>query len=98
MSITESHAPDRTTVSLSGVLDFLSAPELRAVIRHVLAERPPLLVVDLTHLDQIDGSGVAALVSLLRRITQAGTRVDSVGAHGQPREVFRSTGLLEFLH
>ena len=53
---------DDTTLVVRGSLDINSAPALAEEIDRIVASRPTKVVVDLSMLDLIDSSGVAALV------------------------------------
>jgi anti-sigma B factor antagonist len=80
---------DVTTLALAGSLDVLSAPELMPTIDQLVDEKRPRVVVDLTGLDIIDSSGVAALVALYKRLRGVGGQMTVVGARDQPLAIFK---------
>ncbi len=87
---------DRTThtrLLISGVLDALSASELRATLDQLIGARTKSIVIDVAGLVFIDSSGVAALVSLFKRARSYGGRVVIQGAVDQPRAVFKLLSL-----
>ncbi len=51
-----------TTLSVRGSLDINTAPQLAEEIDKIIVHKPKKVTVDLTGLDLIDSSGVAALV------------------------------------
>lgn len=53
---------------LQGTLNAQTVTEIKAHIEDVLAGGCPLAVLDLENLDEIDSSGIGAVVSLLKRM------------------------------
>ena len=70
-------------------LDILTAPELGTTIDRVVEERRPSVTADLSGLDLIDSSGVAALVALYKRVRANGGQMRVVGARDQPLAIFK---------
>ncbi len=66
----------------SGRVDAFNAPVLRARADELFASGATRFVLDLTGVPFLDSSGMAALVSILKRARQAGGDVKMV----QPRE------------
>jgi len=89
MSYTRLEDGDITILRITGSLDALSTPELRPTIDALVAERRPLIKVDLSELRLIDSSGVGAIVSLYKRMRALGSRVEVVGLRDQPLAIFR---------
>ena len=54
-----------------------------------LGDRPLVVLVDLSALDLIDSSGVAALVKLFKAVRSLGGTVTISGARDQPLAIFR---------
>lgn len=50
-------------MSVSGVLDMLTAPELEASLKTSLAKSPSAIIVDLTDVDFLASAGMGALVA-----------------------------------
>jgi anti-sigma B factor antagonist len=76
-------------LKLGGQLDALSAPELLPTIDTIVAEKRPVIVVDLSELELIDSSGVAAIVALYKRCRGAGSKLRVTGARDQPLAIFK---------
>lgn len=80
---------DHLVLKLAGSLDAMTAGELQPIIDRLVADKRPRVQVDMTGLDLIDSSGVAAIVSLYKRIRANGGRVTVAGARDQPLAVFK---------
>jgi len=80
---------DTSTLRIAGSLDVLTAPELMPTIDQLVDEKRPRVTVDLSGLDIIDSSGVAALVALYKRLRAVGGQVTVVGARDQPLAIFK---------
>jgi anti-sigma B factor antagonist len=80
---------DETKLSIRGSLDINSAPALAEEIDKVVATRPARVVVDLSGLDLIDSSGVAALVKLYKGVRGASGAFSIIGARDQPLAIFK---------
>lgn len=79
---------------LFGELDLVSAD---AVQQALVAIAKSLVVADLTNLEFIDSSGLAALLRARRRIEEEGHRLEIRGARGATRRVFEAAGLVDVL-
>ncbi|ACY12849.1 STAS domain-containing protein [Haliangium ochraceum] len=80
---------DDTTISITGKLDVLTAPEMSTLIDGLVAEKRRKVVVDLSGLDLIDSSGVAALVGMYKRVRAEGGDVTIRGIRDQPLAIFK---------
>jgi anti-sigma B factor antagonist len=80
---------ETTTLSVRGSLDINTAPQLGEEIDRLLGEKPAVVIVDLSGLDLIDSSGVAALVKLYKGVRSAGGNVTISGARDQPLAIFK---------
>jgi anti-sigma B factor antagonist len=78
-----------TTLVVRGSLDINTAPQLGEEIDRIVGEKPSLVVVDLSGLDLIDSSGVAALVKLYKGVKGLGGNVTISGARDQPLAIFK---------
>lgn len=72
MSIDDSDAA-APAISIAGDLDFTTAAPLRAALDHLLAARPPAIVLDFAGLLFIDSTGLAVIVHGWREGHQNGT-------------------------
>jgi anti-sigma B factor antagonist len=80
---------NETRLIVRGSLDINSAPALSEEIDRIIASRPGKVIADLSSLDLIDSSGVAALVKLYKGIRNAGGEVTIAGARDQPLAIFK---------
>jgi len=80
---------EETTLVVRGSLDINSAPALAEEIDKIVATRPSKVVVDLSMLDLIDSSGVAALVKLYKGVRNASGAMTISGARDQPLAIFK---------
>jgi anti-sigma B factor antagonist len=78
-----------TTLSVRGSLDINTAPHLSDEIDRLVAAKPSNVIVDLSALDLIDSSGVAALVKLYKGVRSSGGAVTIAGARDQPLAIFK---------
>jgi anti-sigma B factor antagonist len=78
-----------TTLAVNGSLDINSAPLLAEEIDKIVAAKPKKVVVDLSGLDLIDSSGVAALVKLYKGVRGGGGAITMTGARDQPLAIFK---------
>ncbi|MBX3159315.1 MAG: STAS domain-containing protein [Deltaproteobacteria bacterium] len=81
--------PTETRLAVRGSLDINTAPSLAEEIDAIIATRPPKVIVDLSGLDLIDSSGVAALVKLYKGVRGANGTVAITGARDQPLAIFK---------
>ncbi len=77
------------TLLVRGSLDINTAPSLAERIDQLLATKPGRVVVDLSALDLIDSSGVAALVKLYKGIRAQGGQMEMRGTRDQPLAIFK---------
>lgn len=77
------------TVTIQGTLDINSASAVGERIDQLVASRPTHVTVDLSGLDLIDSSGVAALVKLYKGVRSVGGTFTVTGARDQPLAIFK---------
>ena len=77
------------TLTVRGSLDINTANQLADEIDRIIAARPSVVTVDLSALDLIDSSGVAALVKLYKGVRGTGGAVAITGARDQPLAIFK---------
>jgi len=86
----EVHRTDsETKLLVRGSLDINTAPQLAEEIDSIVATKPKKVACDLSGLDLIDSSGVAALVKLYKGIRGHGGAVAIIGARDQPLAIFK---------
>lgn len=74
MSIDDSD-PTEALITVAGDLDFTTAAPLRTALDHLLATRPPAIVLDFGGLRFIDSTGLAVIVHAWREGHQHGTAI-----------------------
>lgn len=80
---------DETTLRISGVLDAVTAPNIRRTIEALVAEKRRSVTVELSGLRMIDSSGVGVIVSLYKRCHAFGGEVRVTGLRDQPLSIFK---------
>ena len=78
-----------TKLLVRGSLDINTAPALAEEIDKIIGAKPPKVVADLSGLDLIDSSGVAALVKLYKGVRSTGSAITITGARDQPLAIFK---------
>ena len=78
-----------TKVAIRGSLDINSAPALAEEIDKIITAKTTKVLVDLSGLDLIDSSGVAALVKLYKGVRAGGGAVTIANARDQPLAIFK---------
>ena len=63
VDITERRIDGVVVVSVSGVVDMLTAPQLEAAIEAALEQKPAALIVDFTNVDFLASAGMGVLVA-----------------------------------
>lgn len=89
LTYSTSEGDNELVLKLGGHLDALSAPELLPTIDTIVAKKRPMIVVDLSELELIDSSGVAAIVALYKRCKGGGSKLRVTGARDQPLAIFK---------
>jgi len=84
-----SHSTESITLAVRGSLDINTAPQLSEEIDRIAATKPALVIVDMSGLDLIDSSGVAALVKLYKAVRSHGGDVTISGVRDQPLAIFK---------
>jgi anti-sigma B factor antagonist len=101
--LSRSHPPFRVTVSgsagqfvvsLEGELDLATAPELREHLVVLAEDNDADIVIDLTHLDFIDSTGLSVLVMALNRSRAAGGSIVVRNPSASVMRILEITGLV----
>jgi anti-sigma B factor antagonist len=80
---------EETILKIEGVLDAVTAPEIRPTIDGLVSEQRRSITVDLSSLRLIDSSGVGVIVSLFKRCNAFGGTVRVSGVKDQPLTIFK---------
>lgn len=78
-------------VHLSGRLDAVTTPKVKAVFQQLTAKEQPKIIVDLKEVSFIDSSGLAALVSGLKLAREKEGTIVLSSVQPQARTVFHLT-------
>ena len=86
--------PGEHRVRLSGEFDVNDADRVR---NHLLEMGYARLVVDLSGIDFLDSSGIAAFVMVKKRLDDAGNELVLTNPSSMIRQLFRTVGLEDWL-
>ncbi len=89
MKFTRVDKGDETVLWIEGVLDAVTAPEIRPTIEALVGEKRMSILVDVSSLRLIDSSGVGVIVSLFKRCKTFGGVVRVSGLKDQPLAIFK---------
>jgi anti-sigma B factor antagonist len=94
MGVSTEHSGDLLTVAVTGDVDVSTAPALAAAIAEALdANTGAEVCVDLSGVNFLDSSGIAALLRGRRGADERGVAYRVAGAHGITRQVLELTGV-----
>jgi anti-anti-sigma factor len=89
-------AADTLKITPQFPLDAEGSLKLRPVLEAITAASLPgaqRVVLDLSQVETLDGSGVGAIAFLRKRLAAAGQSLELAGAHGQPLSLLCQLGL-----
>ncbi len=81
--------------ALGGSLDIATSPTLRAALMECADRDKHEIIVDLTHLEFLDSTGLGALIGAHKRSAEHAGSVRVVAQEGQILRLLRITGLLD---
>jgi anti-sigma B factor antagonist len=93
MSFSLSRTGDTVVVTVNGQLVVTNRQEFKQAILDAAEQGARLVVVDFSQAGYIDSSGLGALVSLSRRLREAGGDLRLVGLNDDLRTLFELTRL-----
>jgi anti-anti-sigma factor len=91
------HSEVCPVIGLEGDLQAATVNNFFDQMGRVLADRPDVVVVDLSRVAFCDFDGVAALVGAYRRARHLGARLVLAGAQGRCAQILHRTGLDQIL-
>lgn len=97
VDIKPEHGGDAIVYKLKGSLDFETAPSLRAALLEAADEGKHDIVVDLTHLEFLDSSGLGAIIGAHKRALEHHGRVRLIISEGPISRLLTITGLMNVL-
>jgi len=83
----------RAVVTASGELDVATAPELRSYLHKLIDDGASTLIVDLSDVGFLDSTTLGVLISVHKRLAEAGGVVELVIPHARLLRIFQITGL-----
>jgi anti-sigma B factor antagonist len=83
------------TLALSGELDLVGAPELRAMAGLLCVEATRGIRVDLSDVEFVDSAGLAALIMIHKLCAEHGYAYELVPGPPAVQRAFKIAGLLE---
>lgn len=93
MSFSLEHSNDVTIVTVQDQLVVTNRQEFKQMVLDAMEQGARTVVVDFTDASYIDSSGLGALVSLSRRLRDAGGDLRLVGLSDELRTLFELTRL-----
>ena len=97
VEIKPEHDGNAIVYSLRGSLDFETAPSLRAALLEAADEGKHDIVVDLSHLEFLDSSGLGALIGAHKRALEHAGRLRLIISAGPIARLLTITGLMDVL-
>ncbi|MBL0889952.1 MAG: STAS domain-containing protein [Gemmatimonadaceae bacterium] len=93
MSFSLEHSNDVTIVTVQGQLVVTNRQEFKQMVLDAMEQGARTVIVDFVDASYIDSSGLGALVSLSRRLRDAGGDLRLVGLSDELRTLFELTRL-----
>jgi anti-anti-sigma factor len=90
-------SPDDVRFELSGAFDAACVAVQRLAIEALAATTARRVVLDLSGVSSLDGSGVGAISFLFKRLVARGRKLVVTGVAGQPLTMLTELGLLRAL-
>ncbi len=97
VEIKTEHDGNAIVYRLRGSLDFETAPSLRAALLEAADQGKHDIVVDLSHLEFLDSSGLGALIGAHKRALEHGGRLRLIISAGTIARLLTITGLMDVL-
>jgi anti-sigma B factor antagonist len=83
-------------LKISGEIDLHASHQLRHSMRESADSKPPRLVLDMSCVDYIDSSGLAALIEYMKESQNFGGKLGLFGMRDKVKSIFRLVGLDRF--
>ncbi|HEU0241777.1 MAG TPA: STAS domain-containing protein [Micromonosporaceae bacterium] len=93
LSLSARSIGDRTVLEVGGEVDVYTAPTLREKIVSLVDGGARLIIVDLTHVEFLDSTGLGVLVGAMKRLRMVGGDFALVCDQEKILKIFRITGL-----
>jgi anti-sigma B factor antagonist len=93
MEIKISDSEGAKMIALSGDIDMYTSPEVRKQLLRLIAQKVPVIIVDLTDVAYIDSSGIATFVEGLKGMMPYRGRLKFFGMPERVKEIFNFSKL-----
>jgi anti-anti-sigma factor len=90
-------ASNETQIHLAGPFNADGAPMWRDTIESLAGATARRVIIDLTDVSVMDGTGVGALAFLFKRLVARGRKLIVTGVSGQPLALLNELGLADLL-
>ncbi len=88
---------DSVVIELAGDINAFASHDLKTATDAALAIAPQRLVLNFTHTDFINSTGIALIVGTLGKSREARVPVSACGLSEHYREIFEITRLVDFM-
>ena len=88
MLMTEAFVESHSALKLSGEIDLLHAPALRAALQAKAASKCPVLIIELSDVPFLDSSGLSELIAYEQTARVFGGKLLIVGLRPEIRQLF----------
>lgn len=82
------HKDQAVVLELAGEIDMKCSVEVRRKLKELFQNKPAAVIVDMTHVEFMDSSGLATLVGALRWCRENGVELKLVGLIQRVRGIF----------
>jgi anti-anti-sigma factor len=89
---------DVAVIDLEGEINSFAEDALDAAYAQACSDHPGTILLDFTHVDYINSTGIALIVSLMAKAHSAGCRLVASGLNEHYREIFQITRLSDFMN
>jgi len=93
LKVTTRSQGDHTVISVAGEIDLYTAPRLQAELMTALTACPARLIVDMSHVDFCDSTGINVLLAAHRQARERGGELQLASPGSATRKVLQVTGL-----
>ena len=94
---TDAEDPRVVVLTVSGDLDLATSDQLERLIAEAAEDHPAEIVLDLSHVQFMDSSGLRAIIASTEDLAGNGTRVCVDGLSGAAQRLLEVTGMIEHL-
>ena len=82
------HEGQAVILELTGEVDLKSSADLKAKLKELYQDKPPVIIVDMTEVEFMDSSGLATLIGALKWCRVNNSELKLVGLIERVRSIF----------